>query len=62
MRFFVAAAAGLGYLGYISHQDFTNHYDTYHERLDDYNSETDVDRAIQKMSAVQESFNATKAA
>lgn len=59
---YLAATIGLGVLGYSAHQDFIDYYDVYHERLDDYNSETDVDLALQKMSAVQESFDLMKGA
>ncbi|MFB0515764.1 MAG: PEGA domain-containing protein [Candidatus Neomarinimicrobiota bacterium] len=59
---YLGAAMGIGYWGYTTHRDFLDHYDTYQERLDDYNRETNVEIALEKMEAVQESFDSMKQA
>ncbi|MCH7574692.1 MAG: PEGA domain-containing protein [Candidatus Marinimicrobia bacterium] len=59
---YLAAAAGLGYLGYASHTAVTTHQNDYNTRLADYNQETDLTKMAGKRTLLEESFDAMHAA
>jgi TolB-like protein len=57
---YLAASLGLGYLGFTAHVDYLDERDNYETLLTDYNSETDIESALQKKAAVEESFDLCK--
>ncbi|MCH7573903.1 MAG: hypothetical protein IIA59_02145 [Candidatus Marinimicrobia bacterium] len=59
---FLAATAGLAYLGYFEQITFQDHESEYQSHLSAYNRETDIPTALVKKALVQDSFDAMKAA